>query len=321
MPELAFVSRIAQTLYDLEVEAIESLDQHPSDWRGIYRLQDAQANQWVLRLMRLPDGFDALVHIAQLLEELTQQHFPAPTVRATVNQQLIGTVADWATVVLNYVDGNVLRRHPTDLGQLAHLLGQLHTLSVDDHSTMTKSRCHPDHISTAIHQLATHGAKVPREYRSLVTDLHLSMLALQQREQQDLRITHGDCWYMNAIKTRDDRVILVDWDLAGVGLPLLELGNLLITSHFDLSRPLHLRADHSIIKEIMRGYQQRCRLSQEDREKLGYAMRFLLSFQLGSYVADAALLVHPEFPFVLQKLQGRYDVTQEIADIAAGYIE
>jgi Ser/Thr protein kinase RdoA (MazF antagonist) len=321
MPELAFVSRIAQTLYDLEAQVIESLDQHPSDWRGIYRVQDAQSNLWVLRLMRLPDGFNALMRIAQLLEELTQQHFPAPTVRATVNQKLIGTVADWATVVLTYVDGDVLGRQPTNLGQLAYLLGQLHTLSVDDHSTMTKSRCHPDHVSTAIHQLATHGANVPREYRSLVTDLHISMLTLQRREQQDLRITHGDCWYRNAIKTRDDHVILIDWDLAGAGLPLLELGNLLITSHFDLSQPLHLRADNSIIKEIMRGYQQRCALSQEDREKLVYAMRFLLAYQLGSYVADAALVVHPDFPFVLQKLQARYDVAQEIADIAADYIE
>jgi aminoglycoside phosphotransferase (APT) family kinase protein len=321
MPELEFVSRIAQTLYDLEVQVIESLDQHPSDWRGIYRVQDAQANLWVLRLMRLPDGFEALMHIAQLLEKLTQQHFPAPTVRATVNQKLIGTVANWATVVLTYVDGDVLGRQPTDLGQLACLLGELHTLSIDDRSPITKSRCHPDCISTAIHQLATHGANVPREYRLLVTDLHLSMATLQQREQKDLCITHGDCWYMIAIKTRDDRVILIDWDLAGSGLPFLELGNLLITSHFDLSQPLHLRADNSIVKEIMRGYQQRRGLLREDREKLVYAMRFLLAYQLGSYVADAALVVHPEFPFVLQKLQARYEVTQEIADIAADYIE
>lgn len=48
-------------------------------------------------------------------------------------------------------------------------------------------------------------------------------------------------------------------------------------------------------------------------------MRFLLAWQLGGYIADDALYVHPEFPFVLQKLQARYDVTRDIADRVISY--
>src|SRR5438046_1440218 len=47
----------------------------------------------------------------------------------------------------------------------------------------------------------------------------------------NLRVTHGDCWYKNAIKTADRGVVLIDWDCAGVGLPILDVGYLLLTSH------------------------------------------------------------------------------------------
>ena len=50
-------------------------------------------------------------------------------------------------------------------------------------------------------------------------------------------------------------------------------------------------------------------------------MRFLLAFQLGSYVADETLYTHPDFAFVLEKLQARYQATQPIADIAVQYFD
>ena len=49
-------------------------------------------------------------------------------------------------------------------------------------------------------------------------------------------------------------------------------------------------------------------------------MRFLLAFQLGSYVADDTLTRHADFPFVLAKLHARYLATQPIAEIAARYV-
>jgi hypothetical protein len=49
-------------------------------------------------------------------------------------------------------------------------------------------------------------------------------------------------------------------------------------------------------------------------------MRFLLAWQLGSYLADDRLFLHPDFPLVLQKLRARYQATKEIADIAIDYI-
>ncbi|HEU5103524.1 MAG TPA: phosphotransferase [Roseiflexaceae bacterium] len=321
MPDLPFVERVAQAIYQLKLRAIEALVPEQGAERGIYRIQDLRENAWVLRLVREPAGFGDFIATARLLDWLARQGFPAPTILPTSDGQLVGSVDGWAVMVLAYVDGAVLETHPPHLEQVAQLVGRLHTLGSDQELVFPTSRCHPDNIGLAASQLAANGAKLPSAFHPLAADLQAAMLALRRLERRELRVTHGDCWYRNAVRAADGWITLIDWDLAGMGLPLLELGNLLLTSHFDFSRPLDLNADEAIIRAIMRGYQAEHSLVTSDCENLVHALRFLLAFQLGSYITDDILLQHPEFPFVLQKLQARYDVTQAIAEIALQYAE
>lgn len=320
MPAPSFVANVARTLYGFEPQSIEALDQYQFDWRGIYRVQDAQNGVWVMRFFQLPDAADSLIHTAQLLDWLVQHQYPAPLVRTTIDQQRVGMIDGWAISILSYVDGSVLGTSSADdLGALATTVGRLHNLRVDDQSLFVPSRNHPDIIATAAQQLASHGTNVPAAFYALVTNLHASMRALQQHLPQQLGITHGDCWYQNAIKTSAGQVMLIDWDNAGVGWPLLDLGNLLLTAHFELSKPLVLEPNEANVKAIIQGYQQQRQIAAAERACIADAMRFLLAFQLGSYVADDTLVQHPDFPFVLEKLHARYQATQQIADIAAQY--
>jgi thiamine kinase-like enzyme len=247
-------------------------------------------------------------------------HFPASSVRTTVDGQFVALVDDWLIMVLSYIEGDVLGVEPAALEALAQLIGRLHTLPLDAQPqlVLAPARCHPDRIAIAAEQLDRNRTKVPEAFRSLVTNLHSAMIILSTTQLR-LSIVHGDCWYRNAIWKSDGSVALIDWDLAGIGSPLLELGNLLLTSHFDFDHPLHLETDQAKIRAIMLGYQQHCSIRQRDGESLANAMRFLLAYQLGSYIADDSRYLHPEFPFVLQKLQARYDATQRIAEIAKAY--
>jgi Ser/Thr protein kinase RdoA (MazF antagonist) len=320
MPTASFVADIARTLYGFEPRSVESLDQYQFDWRGIYRVYDAQAGVWVIRLFQIPDAADSFTHTARLLDWLAQQEYPAPSVRATIDQQRVGVTDGWAITILSYVEGSVLGMSSADdLGALATTVGRLHRLRVDDQSLFAPSRDHPDTIATAAQQLANPGANVPAAFQALASNLHASMCALQRQLPQQLCLTHGDCWYQNAIKTSAGQVILIDWDNAGIGLPLLDLGNLLLTAHFDLRQPLVLEPHEASIKAIMQGYQQQRQLAASERACIADAMRFLLAFQLGSYVTGATLVQHADFPFVLEKLRARYQATQPIADIAAQY--
>lgn len=320
MPEPAFITHIARTLYDLEPQSVESLDQYQNPMRGIYRVQDTQNRSWVIRLSQYPEMLGAFTHAAELLDWLTPRSYPAPAVRRTTGHQFVGLIDGWAVMVLAYVAGTVLTTPSADeLGALAQTIGRLHRLTDDTQHSFAHSRCHPTHIATAAHQLAEHSAKVPQAFQRLVADLHAAMCALQQQLRQRLCLTHGDCWYANAIKADDGKMTLIDWDHAGIGLPLLDLGYVLLTAHYD--RQQVYEADDAKIKAMMQGYQQECHIDGHEMESIANAMRFLLAFQLGSYVADDALFLNPEFAFVLQKLQARYDVTHDIADIAAKYIE
>lgn len=320
MPEPSLVADVARTLYGFEPQSIEALDQHPLDWRGIYRVQDAQGDQWLMRLVRPAEEAGWLTSAARLLDWLAQRSYPAPAVRATASQQRVGLIDGWACILLSYVEGSVLGMSSADdLGAFAEIVARLHCLQVDDRSVLPQSRSHPDTIATAAQQLATHAANLPPAFHKLASDLHGSMRTLQQLPQR-FGIAHGDCWYQNAIKTNAGQIVLIDWDCAGVGLPLLDLGNLLLTAHFDLRQPLVLVPHKANTQAIMRGYQRQRLLTAAEQACIADGMRFLLAFQLGSYVADEALTQHADFPFVLQKLSARYQATQPIAEIAAQYI-
>lgn len=161
--------------------------------------------------------------------------------------------------------------------------------------------------------METHRRKVPEAFRSLVSGLHAAMIALQRQTDPQLCITHGDCWHRNAIKTPEGGIVLIDWDLSGVGVPLLDLGTLLLASQFNFEQPLQVEADESKIQAILQGYQEQRPILVQDSEHFANTMRFLLAWQVRSYLADEALFQHPDFPFVLQKLAARYQATGDIA--------
>jgi len=317
----SFVADVARELYGLEPLSIDSLDQHQFELRGIYRIRDAQGGVWVMRLKQDLEQIDALAHTVRVLDWLAGCGYAAPVARATLDQQLVGTIDGWAISMISYVEGSVLGMTAADdFEAFAQTVGRLHSLRVDDRSDFAPSRCHPDAIVIAAQQLATHHTNLPVVFQDLASNLHVSMRALQGIGPQ-LVITHGDCWYQNAVKTGSEQVTLIDWDNVGIGWPLLDIGNMLLTAHFDLNRPLVLRPDAANVEAIMRGYQQQCRIPASEQARLADAMRFLLAFQLGSYIMDDSLFKHPDFPFVLEKLQARYNVTQPIADLAARYFE
>jgi Ser/Thr protein kinase RdoA (MazF antagonist) len=318
MPELDLVTQIAETLYQIQPQRIEPLPPL-FDWRGIYRIHDPRGRVWLLRLLRQPQAAEALTETGRLLQWLEQQQYLAPHVRTTRYHQCVGRLDGWASLLLSYVDGSVLDTHSADFALLGYALGRLHALPLTSARSVARSRCHPDILqSHTARQLAWAKDNVAVSVQPLVAALHASLAPIACRSD-DLRLTHGDCWYKNAIKTADLGVVLIDWDCAGVGLPILDVGYLLLTSHYDLTQPLHVSADADKICAILRGYQHARPITRSERALMESAVQFALAFHLGNYLEEHAQVDSTDL--VIGKMQARFAATTQIAQIAVHYLE
>jgi Ser/Thr protein kinase RdoA (MazF antagonist) len=318
MPELDLVTRIAETIYQFRPQRVEPLPPL-FDWRGIYRIHDSCGHVWLLRLLRLPHAADALTETGRLLQWLEQQQYPAPHVRTTLSHQCVGQLDGWASLLLSYVDGSVLDVHSTDFGLLGYALGRLHALPLAGAASVARSRCHPDVIQAhTAGQLAWANDNVAASVQPLVAALRESLAPIASHAH-DLRIIHGDCWYKNAIKTADLGVALIDWDCAGVGLPILDVGYLLLTSHYDLTQPLHIAADADKIRAILRGYQHARPITGPERALMESAVQFALALHLGDYLEEHVQVDYSDL--VIRKMQARFAATAQIAQIALHYLE
>ncbi len=318
MPELDLVTQVAETIYQLQPQQIEPLSP-PFDWRGIYRIHDSHGHVWLLRLLNLPHADVALTETGRLLQWLEQQQYPAPHVRTTRDHQYVGRLDGWASLLLSYVEGSVLDTRSTDFGLLGYTLGRLHALPVADTTLIARSRCHPDEIQAhTTRQLAWAKDNVAMSVQPLVAALHASLAPIAGH-YNDLRLTHGDCWYKNAIKTAELGVVLIDWDCAGVGLPILDLGYLLLRAHYDLNQPLRVTADQQKIRAILRGYQAARQITRPERALMKSAVQFALAFHLGDYLEQQPHVDASDF--VIRKMHARFAAATPIAQIAIHYLE
>jgi hypothetical protein len=105
MPDLDVAAQIVETVYHIQPRQIEVLPPL-FDWRGIYRIRDAQDRVWLLRLLRLDHDRDALPQTARLLQWLEQQQHPAPRIGPTHDRHIVGVWEGWSSLLLSYVEGS-----------------------------------------------------------------------------------------------------------------------------------------------------------------------------------------------------------------------
>jgi Ser/Thr protein kinase RdoA (MazF antagonist) len=307
---------IVQEQYALEAREVTALDVHVFDWRAIVRLGDSQGHRWLLRLLRLPEAYAAHSAIGLLLEWLARHGAQAPRVRRTTTSQVAGRSGDWSMLLLTYVEGQLIARTPDELGMLGHALGRLHALPLGDASGLPPGRCHPAQLATIRSALLARAGDLPEALQPIVDTLIASVDALAAQARAT-SITHGDCWYANAVRS-GDAATLIDWDRAGTGAPVLDLGYLLLSAHFDLARPFEVVADPLLIAAILDGYQRARALTPSDMALLAHAVRFPSALQLAGYL-DGNETPDRDDP-ALHKQIARYAATAPIAALACAHL-
>jgi Ser/Thr protein kinase RdoA (MazF antagonist) len=287
---------------------------------------------------------------AATLSWLEDRGYPAPRVIRTHSRDLVGLAGIWATLATTYVSGTPLRPGPRELRLLGEALGRLHaldaatfaaatrrtvpgaagTLSDGAGALVARAPWHPETaIPAALGRLAAVESLIPADQRPLLAQFRAVLLAVRQRAPMlPVTVVHGDPWPGNAIRTAPDQVTLIDWENAGLGMPLLDLGYCLLECHLDVGLPgdqpaaRPIRPDEDRIAALAAGYSRWRRLQPAEQELLPEGIRFAAAF-IGAIHLEQALIggVRGRSMDVrMERLRNRLAASDTVAELARRHL-
>jgi len=282
---------------------------------------------------------DWLCGRAAVLSWLEDQAYPAPRVIRTRSGDPVGLAGVWATLATSYVAGTPLRPGTDGMRLLGGALGRLHALDSSTFTEVSGARAggadagmarraawHPETaVPAALGRLEAVQGLIPADQRELLEQFRAVLLAVQQRAALlPAAVVHGDPWPGNAIQAAPGQVTLIDWENAGLGMPLLDLGYCLLECHLDAGLPAgqpaawHIQPDEDRIAALAAGYSRWRRLPPAEQDMLLEGIRFAAAY-VGAIHLEQALVggVHGRSMDVrLERLRNRLAVSAAVADLA-----
>lgn len=266
--------------YGAHVEALHSLSLG-SRWAEtrIYRVERAHGLAWIVRVYaRASYAGDPAHHIA-VLRFLERHAYPTERLVAASDAAAFITTAAQLVLVTTEVEGRALGYEPQQLYQLGEALGRLHALSTpgtrsaDAPLGAAAMRPAPE-IAWALEQLRSVAGSVPPPLRERYDALVAALRAVHDCEDLPGVVIHNDVHPANAVYTPDGHAVLVDWDGAGIGPAVLDVGFLLISCDTESPWTPPLPPNPARVAAVIDGYCRHHTLSARDLERLPDALRF-----------------------------------------------
>jgi Ser/Thr protein kinase RdoA (MazF antagonist) len=268
---------------------------------------------------------------ARTLAALEAAGYAAPRAVRVHSGELVGETGPWLTWATTFVDGPVLDPTGDQLRLLGAALGRLHCARPDQSGPVPgRAAWHPAAaVATTLARLTAVAELVPADWQPM----HAAFLRTARSVQRgaDLlpeTLVHGDAWPGHAVQTAADEVMLIDWETAGLGLPVLDLGHCLAECHLDSGLPPDrpeawlVHPDEQRIAAVAAGYSAVRILSAAERELLPDAVRFGAAFA-GAIHFQAALTGGASGPSMdarLDRLRNRLAVSDTVAELALRHL-
>lgn len=269
---------------------------------------------------------------ARTLASLEKTGYLAPRAVRVRSGELVGSTGPWLTWATSFVDGPVLSPSPDQLRMLGTALGALHAAPPAAPAGQEPGRAawHPAAaVAATLARLGAVAPLVPADWRPL----HAAFLETARAVQRGASLlpealVHGDAWPGNAVQTSAEQVTLIDWETAGLGLPVLDLGYCLAECHLDAGLPPDrpeawlVQPDERRIAAVAGGYSAVRLVTAAERELLPDAVRFGAAF-VGAIHLEAALTGGaggPSMDARLARLRNRLAISDTVAELALRHL-
>ena len=319
LEQQALLTRLVQDQYIAGPVRLIEIAEYTFKDRGIYRVDLEDSSSYVLRAFRY-DVKNALLSQVALLAYLEQQAYPAPRVLHTISGTSLAFYENWMTLMVSYIEGELADFSSEHLTLLGARLGMLHTHSEQIANSTNSfafptSRLHPRQLPTQA-AFSSKDVQLPSEIQKLYKASATTLGTLQQATLLPITLLHGDCWPHNAVISRQEEITLIDWDCAGLGPAILDVGYLLLTCHLGKPQLPTMRADPARIAAVVRGYCQQRQINRYELAVLHEAVHFETARRIltNDMLANVQSDWHKDVR--IQKELARFAVSDEIARIA-----
>lgn len=350
MNEATFVLALLQEHYQVHAVTLEYLsDFSVEEGYLVYRILHPDGQSWTARVYRrdrpvldwfryfypwsTQDASDWLLTRAATLVYLEQQGYPAPQVIRTRTGHLLAMADGWCSLITTFIEGTVLQPTLEQLRLLGAALGRLHTIRSNkvtpDFPAIGKSNWYPEHaLLTGLASLASMEPELSEEWLPFLAAFRQTFQRIGARPELPMVIIHADGWAANAVQTKANQVVLIDWDGGGLGLAILDVGRLLLECHLDSNLPpdvplaWHIQPDASRIIAVVEGYAQQRLPTSAELEMLLDATRFGVAFIGTLHLSQMAQKVPRDQAWVRgmerrwARLQNRWAASSDIALLA-----
>lgn len=232
----------------------------------LYRLRTSRDRDWLVR-------FHEADRHATVLSALAGLGYPCPRVVETTDGRRVVAAGGERFVVLEWVDGSPPWPGLSALESVGRALGSLHALEIHDRlpEAGMLPRAELGHASASI---ASIRSEVPRSQVDHFEALERACAGIDFLEDLPRHVLHGDAHPWNAVAAEAGGAVLIDWDSAGLGPPVVDLGFLLLSClGGSFAGPVE-DLDEGRLRAAARGYASARGLTSQERERLAAAVMY-----------------------------------------------
>lgn len=243
-----------------------------------FACHDRLAERPTFRWERADSVHDWLAQRVLLLRYLAQQDYPAPRVFLSQNGDAIVRHDDWNILITTFVEGQAHLISPDNLYLLAAAVSRLHCLALPPEVGLSWWNTSYS-LPHALGQLEACAPFIPASHRALYDQCKTTFITIKDAlHRLPACIIHGDVWMPNGVRTGEQEVVLIDWEGAGRGAALLDLGELLLKGQYNGHGAILDTFNEDYIAALVSGY-TRWRFPEPlECELLLDAMRFRVAW-------------------------------------------